>query len=142
MASTDMVGSLLLRREFDEKSCGIGVTEFLNQVNEVGRLNDWDDATTIIVARLKMAGSARLFRDHNESFKYKDMWSNFFKAMCARFTPLTNEDAKLFKHFNTSREENEFILDLLHALASLITPNPLSLAKALELKLLALLPHL
>jgi hypothetical protein len=111
MASTDMVGSLLLRREFDEKSCGIGVTEFLNQVNEVGRLNDWDDATTIIVARLKMAGSARLFRDHNESFKYKDMCSNIFKAMCARFTPLTSGYAKFFKHFNTSREENEFILN-------------------------------
>jgi hypothetical protein len=42
MASTDMVGSLLLIREFDEKSCGIGVTEFLNQMNEVGRVNDWD----------------------------------------------------------------------------------------------------
>jgi hypothetical protein len=103
-----------------------------------------DDAKKIIVARLNMTGSARLFPDHNESFKDKDMWSNFFKAMCARFTPLTSEDAKFFKHFNTSREENEFILHFATRLSvfSMITPNPLFLATALELKLLALLPHL
>jgi hypothetical protein len=43
MAIDRTVGYLALVREFDGKSSGISVNEFLYQVNEVGQLCNWDD---------------------------------------------------------------------------------------------------
>jgi hypothetical protein len=139
MGSTDMVGSLSLIREFDGKSSGIGVTEFLNQVNEVGVLNDWDEKKKILVARLKMTGSARLFRDHEEAFIALTDWVDFCKAMRARFVPVTSDDAKLFKYLNASQKENETIFDfatrlsVLHDKAKPAVPGESEATKAARL---------
>lgn len=109
--ATEMVGSLTLIREFDSKSTGISVTEFLNQVCEVGELNGWNAAKKILVARLKMTGPARLFRDHDEGFRDITDWDTFCDEMRKRFSPILSDDAQLFKYLNASQKENETILD-------------------------------
>jgi hypothetical protein len=109
--ATDMVGSLTLIREFDGKSSGISITEFLNQIEEVGCLNSWDDKRKIQIARLKLTGIARSFRDNDEELRSITDWKIFCKFMRTRFTPQVSQTSRLFKYIKASQKENESIID-------------------------------
>jgi hypothetical protein len=109
--ATDMIGSLTLIREFDAKSSGISITEFLNQIEEVGCLNSWDDARKIQIARLKLTGTARSFRDNDEELRTITDWQQFCRFMRARFTPPVSQTTRLFKYMSASQKENESMLD-------------------------------
>jgi hypothetical protein len=109
--ATDMVGSLTLIREFDGKSSGISITEFLNQIQEVGCLNAWDDERKIQIARLKLTGAPRSFRDNDEEMRAITDWKLFCKFMRTRFTPQVSQTTRFFKYLNASQKENETMID-------------------------------
>jgi Zinc knuckle len=119
MAIDHTVGYLALVREFDGKSSGISVNEFLYQVNEVGQLCNWDDSKKILIARLKMTGLARIFRDHTDHFQDIYDWADFCNTLKARFIPVSSENAKLVKYLNASQQSSETIFNFATRLSML-----------------------
>lgn len=104
---SDVVGYLAVIREFDGKLSGMSVNEFLYQVTEVGKLNNWDEQKMISIARLRMTGLARTFRDHTDQFTEISVWADFCKIMKARFIPVTSKMATFSKYTNASQRVNE-----------------------------------
>jgi hypothetical protein len=100
---SNMVGYLALIREFDGKSSGLSVMEFLNQVNEVGHICNWDENQRILIARLKMTGSAREFFDHWGEFNNISDWTDFCTILKNRFMPVICEITKLSQYHEASQ---------------------------------------
>lgn len=108
---SDMVDSLLLIREFDGTPSDISVNEYLNQINEVGKLNNWDETKKILIARIKMTGPACLFRDNDDIFKAISTWTSFCVAMDARFNPVQSTYEKFDEYISATQKKNETIFD-------------------------------
>jgi Zinc knuckle len=119
MATDHTVGYLALVREFDGKPSGISVNEFLYQVNEVGQLCNWNDLNKITIARLKMTGLARLFRDHTDNFNDISVWVDFCKIMKHRFIPVSCALTKYSTYINASQQSKETIFDFATRLSML-----------------------
>jgi hypothetical protein len=116
---SDMVGYLAFIPEFDGKSSGLSVIEFLNQVNEVGNVCNWDENKRILIARLKMRGLARLFLNHSSEFNNISVWTDFCSILKKRFIPVINEITKVSQYLEASQKAKESILDFASRLSML-----------------------
>jgi len=113
-------GYLTLVKEFDGKlHDGVSVNEFLLSVSQTGKLANWSEDYMITIAKLRMTGRARIFRDGNEAFRDLNTWSAFSKAMKDRFGNKDPKAVHVTKYMNAQQHENESVVDFASRLLAL-----------------------
>jgi len=127
MGTQNLIGCIALIKDFEGKPDTLSVNEFLNSVDKVGKLADWDDSKKMNIAQLKMTGRARLFRDSSDDLVNAATWDGFCKVMRLRFG---NKDPVqiLAQRFLTAKQlETETVLDFstrLNVLCNKAYPAP------------------
>jgi len=124
---------------------GTQVNEFLNSVSEIGEVAQWDEATKMRIAKLRMTGRARLFRESSTALNDATTWADFCKIFKARFGNKDPKAVHMNKFYACTQHENESIADFatrLSVLCNKAHPAPVGESNAARTARLALMAEI